>query len=59
VTKLRLDQCGDVLSVRELELILGIGRNGAYEFAKKIGQRIGTRIFIPKSRLERFLSTGQ
>lgn len=53
---LRLEECGDVLTVNEMERVLGIGRNAAYEFANTIGERIGKRILIPRARLERFLA---
>ena len=53
---LRLEDCGDVLTVAEMERVLGIGRNAAYEFADNIGERIGKRILIPRTRLEQFLS---
>ena len=47
------------LTVQEAATLLGIGRNSAYE-AIKIGAipslRIGRRIVIPKSALERILA---
>jgi hypothetical protein len=53
--KLRLDQCGEVLSVTELERVLGVSRNNTYEIAREIGFRLGKRILVPRRNVEVFL----
>jgi len=57
----RLDQFGDVLTVPEAACVLRIGRNSAYEAARR-GElptiAIGRRLLVPKDALVRMLTTG-
>jgi excisionase family DNA binding protein len=55
---LTLSQVPDVLTVRELHLILRIGRNQAYALVNsgRLGPcRVGGSIRVPKAAVERFL----
>ncbi len=53
-----MDYTPATFSVPEAGKVLGIGRNAAYEAARK-GQiptiRVGKRVLVPRAALERFL----
>lgn len=40
----------------ELPGLLGIGRDAAYELARKLGKRVGNKILVPRSALENWLN---
>lgn len=48
----------ETLTVGEVQEILGIGRNKAYEFvrANKLAIAVGRRLVVPRVRLEKFLA---
>ena len=48
----------ETLTVGEVQEILGIGRNKAYEFVRtnKLAIAVGRRLVVPRVRLEKFLA---
>lgn len=58
MTPLRLDECGSVLTVAELERVLKIGRRQAYDLIRRreiYAVKIGRSLRIPRSAVEEFL----
>lgn len=56
---LRLADCGDVLTVGELQRVLRVGRNVAYDLVKRNTIRaitLGHRLLVPRVEVERFLA---
>ena len=56
---LRLADCGDVLTVDELQRVLRVGRNVAYDLVNRNTIRaitLGHRLLVPRVEVERFLS---
>jgi hypothetical protein len=45
-----------VYDAADLRRILGIGRPNAYRLAKQLGRRVGRRILVARSALERWLT---
>jgi excisionase family DNA binding protein len=55
----RLQDCGDVLTPRELSSVLKLGRDGTYALlsARRIASiRVGQRLLVPRLAVERFLA---
>lgn len=55
-----LKDYGDVLSVKDVQDILGIGRNAVYEMLKSgtlKSKRIGTKYIIPKRSVQTYLNS--
>lgn len=56
----RLKDYGDVLSVKDVQEILGIGRNAVYLMLKKgtlKSKRIGVKYIIPKRSVQAYLNS--
>ena len=56
----RLKDYGDVLTVKEIQEILGIGRNAVYELLKNgtlKSKKIGTKYIIPKRSIQTYLDS--
>jgi len=56
--RLTLADCGDVLSAREVQRVLGIGRNSTYDLinsGRLRSVRLAKTILVPRSALAAFL----
>lgn len=56
----RLNDYGDVLSVKDVQKILGIGRNAVYTMLKNgtlKSKRIGIKYIIPKRSVQTYLNS--
>lgn len=60
ITMQRLNDYGDVLSVKDVQKILGIGRNAVYTMLKNgtlKSKRIGIKYIIPKKSVQTYLNS--
>lgn len=56
----RLNDYGDVLTVKDVQKILGIGRNAVYTMLKNgtlKSKRIGIKYIIPKRSVQTYLNS--
>ncbi len=56
----KLSDYGDVLTVQDIQEILGIGRNAVYKLLKNgtlKSKRIGTKYIIPKRSIQTYLNS--
>jgi excisionase family DNA binding protein len=61
-SRLRLEDCGDVLTVRDCAAVTGMSLNGTYEALRRgelPGIRVGRKWLIPKARLLSLLGSSQ
>lgn len=59
ITMQRLNDYGDVLTVKDVQKILGIGRNAVYTMLKNgtlKSKRIGIKYIIPKKSVQTYLN---
>lgn len=60
ITMQRLNDYGDVLTVKDVQKILGIGRNAVYTMLKNgtlKSKRIGIKYIIPKRSVQTYLNS--
>jgi len=59
--RIRLQDCGDVLSPRDVQSVLGLGRDGTYALLRAgtiRSVRIGHKWLVPRLAVEQFIALG-